>query len=390
MNSPVMREFRINLLNGEPSKICSSCQYQDSLGKVSGRLKQLLKSAVDVKNFDRTFCSSPHFSMWEHSYDNSGHTNYMPVDLQIDLGNTCNSACVMCIPTYSSRLAEDYKKLGQIEPELFPEFPTIKNWADDELLVDKFVNELATIPNIRYIHFLGGETLYFKSFYTICNKLIDRGLAKDIAIGTTTNGTLYTNGLEHIIKNFKHVHLGVSIETATTLNNYIRWPSQVDTVLANVKKFLALRDKLHISLRITPNVFTIYHLDSLLEFMLEHRVTAESCDFLRKPSWLRTEILPKDLRQTALDKINAVIDRHQIQKNTDMIVNQRSESLVDQVIAMGIYEYKEFLESLEEPADVEEERYKLVKFIKSFEQLRGNNILEHLPEYEEFLRSYGY
>jgi pyruvate-formate lyase-activating enzyme len=298
----------------------------------------------------------------------------------------------MCIPTYSSKLAQDYKKLAPLQPELFPEFEQVKNWADDDLLVEKFVNELAEIPNIRYIHFLGGETLYFKSFYTICNALIDRGLAKNIAIGTTTNGTLYTDGLDHIIQNFKHVHLGVSVETATPLNNYIRWPSQVDQVLDNITKFLKLREdgKLHISLRITPNVFSIYHLDTLLEFMIEHSVIAESCDFLRKPSWLRTEILPKDLRESALNKINAVISRYGLIKSHDMIINQRSDSLVNAVITSGIYEYKEFLESLVEPDNVEAERRRLVDFIKAFETIRNNSVLDYLPEYEEFLRSYGY
>jgi hypothetical protein len=392
MNSQVMRDFRLELLDGKASKICDSCLYQDSLGKVSGRHKQLLKSAIDVEKFDRSFCSSPHFKLFEHSHANQGHTDYLPTDLQIDLGNTCNSACVMCIPTYSSRLAQDYKILGQTNPDVFPKFDTFNNWADDDQLVEKFVNELAEIPNIRYIHFLGGETLYFKSFYTICNALIDKGLAKDISIGTTTNGTLYTDGLDHIIENFKHVHLGVSIETATTLNNYIRWPSQIDLITGNIHKFLSLRSqgKLHISLRITPNIFSVYHLDTLLEFMIENQITAESCDIIRKPTWLQIELLPDDLKQTISNKINAIIDRYGIVKSDNKIVNQRSDSLVPEVIASGIYEYKHILESCSPPSDADEQRYKLVEFIKGFEGLRGNSILEHLPEYEKFLRSYGY
>lgn len=392
MNSQQMRDFRLELLDGRPSEICQSCYYQDSSGKLSGRLKQLLKSAVNVENFDKTFCNSPHWDLFEHSYHNQGHTDYTPVDLQIDLGNTCNGACIMCIPTYSSRLAQDYKKLHSFSSEVFPKFETVENWADDPVLVEKFVDEIAQLPNIKYIHFLGGETLYLKSFYDICNRLIERGISKNISIGTTTNGSLYTDNLDYIIDNFKHVHLGVSIETATPLNDYIRWPSQIDQVLEHLGKFLTKRESgnLHVSLRITPNVFSVYHLDSIIEYMLTHQVTAESCDILRKPEWLRIELLPESLRRQTLKKINRVIDKFGIIPTNSNIVNLRSEALVDEVIRKVVYEYRDFLETYQPPANIDHLRTNMVQLIKGFESLRGNNILDYLPEYEEFLRSHGY
>jgi hypothetical protein len=64
--------------------------------------------------------------------------------------------------------------------------------------------------------------------------------------------------------------------------------------------------------------------------------------------------------------------------------------LVRPVISNLIFEYKQLLEAIQVPLDSEQERKNLVKFTKAFEQLHHNNILEHLPEYEEFLRSYGY
>jgi N-glycosylase/DNA lyase len=73
-----------------------------------------------------------------------------------------------------------------------------------------------------------------------------------------------------------------------------------------------------------------------------------------------------------------------------VIVNRRREDMVDHVIADIIFEYKHFLETCTAPANLEEDRYNLVKFLKAFESNRNNNILNYLPEYEEFLRSYGY
>jgi hypothetical protein len=392
MNSNTMQKIRTQMLDGDTLPMCSACHYEDKNNKVSGRQRQLLKSAVDINNFDKTFCSSPHWQLFEDTYSNTQSSNYQPVDLQIDLGNTCNSACIMCSPTYSSKVSFEYNTLTKLEPGIFRIYENVKNWTDDPRLVDKFVGELSTIPNIKYIHFLGGETLYLKSFYDICDRLIDLGLSKNISIGTTTNCTVYTPGLERIISNFKHVHLGLSVEAIHAVNDYIRYPSTLSKVSSNITKFLALRKNydIHLSLRITPNILSIYHLDTIFELMLDQQVIAESCNILHDPSCLRIELLPKDLIEACLNKINQVIQTHRLVKNGQTIINRRREDLVDPVIAQVIFEYKHLLENIVVPADVEIERYNLVKYLKAFEQVHKNTILDYLPEYEEFLRSYGY
>jgi len=387
-----MRSLRSTLLSGEKSDVCTACYYEDSHNKVSGRQRQLLKSTVDINNFDKTLSASPHWKLFEYSHDNQGQTDYQPVDIQIDIGNVCNSACIMCNPIYSSRLAQDYKKLSLVEPGLFKITDQYENWTDNESLVDKFINELEQIPNLKYLHFLGGETLYLKSFYTICNRLIANGLSQRIIIGLTTNCTVYSEELEHIIKNFKQVHLGLSIETVTNLNDYIRWPSKIDQVQTNIDNFIKLKDEtnLHLSLRITPTVLSIYHIDSIFRFMLDQRIMAESCNILQEPTVMRIELLPNDLRQEIIDKIDRVIDDYNLVESGEVIVNRRRDDLIDPVITSVIFEYRNFLASYDNPLDVELERHNLVKFIKGFESLRNNTILSYLPEYEEFLRSYDY
>ena len=391
MNSQVMQEFRLRNLAGERSEICSHCYYEDEHQKLSGRQFQLLKSAINSTNFNKTFCASPHFIDFNYSANNQGHTTRMPVDLQIDLGNTCNSACIMCNPTYSSKLATDYQKLHQMSDTVFPQYLPVTNWADNPELLDRFISELITIPNIKYLHFLGGETLYLKSFYKICNALIEAGLSKDIIIGTTTNGTIYSKELEDLIKQFKQVHLGISIETVSPLNDYISYPSDIKSVLSTIDKFLALRKdtNLYVSLRITPNIYSIYHIDQLFEFMITHSVTAESCNILSSPSCLRIELLPASIRNEIIDKIKTIIKQYDIAPS-NVVVNRRRNDLIDPVISNTIYQYLNLLSTIEVVSGPDQERKNLITFTKSFEQLRNNCILDYLPEYEEFLRSYGY
>ncbi len=391
LNSDIMSELRTSLLNGEKPSLCNDCYYESAHGKVSGRQRQLLKSGIVESNFEKTFCSSPHWNNFQYSYANNGQTQTQPVDFQIDLGNTCNSACIMCPPRYSSRVTEDHKKLFKISP-LFDDPVRITNWSDDPELVAKFVSEIAEIDNIKYLHFLGGETLYIRSFYDICDQLIERDIAPNVIMGTTTNCTVYDQRIERIIRSFKQVHLGLSVEAVTDLNDYIRWPGKITTVLANIEKFLSLRKEtnLQISLRITPNIFSIWHLDQMIDFMVEHHVIAESCNILYYPASLRMELLPEDIRAKVLAKIDAAIAKHGLVRPGQVIINRRRDDIIDPVIATVVYEYRDFIASYKAPEDLEKQRKDLIEYLHAYESIHNNSIVDYLPEYEEFLRSYGY
>jgi len=389
-NSEEMKNLRKSFLSGNKPNECIECYYQDSHNKLSGRVKQLNKSGIIQDHFELSLRTSPHYKNIEHSEQNSGESLYEPVDLQIDLGNTCNSACIMCTPFASSRLHQDYKKLHKINHILFDNPKDHKIWTKDSQLLQKFVDEISSITNLKYLHFLGGETLYDAAFYTICEKLVETGVSKNIIVGTTTNGTIYDQRIESLIGQFKEFHLGISIEAVSTLNDYIRYPSDISTVIDNIQKFLSLRNdtNLYVSLRITPNIFSISELDKLFEFMIENDVTAESCNILTNPSQLKIELLPEDIRQETINKLNDLIVKYNLQK-TDQ-VNIRRKDLIQEVNSNLLIEYKSFLESYKIPDNVEDLRYQLVDFLKAFESLRNNSILDHVPRYKDFLRHYGY
>ena len=50
----------------------------------------------------------------------------------------------------------------------------------------------------------------------------------------------------------------------------------------------------------------------------------------------------------------------------------------------------DFIKNYRQPDNIDEQRRNLVKYLTAYENMRNNNILEYLPEYEEFLRSNGY
>jgi len=185
--------------------------------------------------------------------------------------------------------------------------------------------------------------------------------------------------------------LGISIESVTELNDYVRWPGRVDHVLPNIDKFLSLRESnpgLYVSLRVTPNVFTISEIDKLFVYMIENQVIAESCNILHDPKHLRIELVPDDIRAEIKHKLETLIDYYQLSKES--VINVRRTDKIDQVIANVILDYYQFICTYQLPPDAELSRHNLVNFIKAFEGSRNNSILDHLPNYEKFLRNYGY
>ena len=385
-NSDAMQQLRLDMLAGNKPAVCEPCYYQDTFGKLSGRVRQLNKSAITLNEFPLSFRSSPHLELFDYSNNNLGTSTHFPTDLQIDLGNTCNSACIMCDPTASSRLVADYKKLSRLDNKLFAEPKPYRSWTEDQQVVDRFVAELQSFPYIRYIHFLGGETLYNQAFYDICEHLD----GTDLIVGTTTNGTIYDDRIEQLIPKFKEFHLGISIESVTALNDYVRYPGPTDQILENILKFVELRKQhtgLKLELRITPNLFTISELDQVFEFMIEYDIIAESCNILHQPRCLRMELMPDDIRQETVTKLQAIVDR--VGSYTPQINTRRSD-LSQQIIAQLANEYLDFVTTYTEPADAEESLAELVSFLKSFESIRNNTILDYAPRYTDFLRRIGY
>jgi hypothetical protein len=184
--------------------------------------------------------------------------------------------------------------------------------------------------------------------------------------------------------------LGISIESVTALNDYVRYPGPTDQILENILKFVELRKQhtgLKLELRITPNLFTISELDQVFEFMVEYDIIAESCNILHQPRCLRMELMPDDIRQETVTKLQAVVDRL---GKYEPQVNTRRSDLSQQIIAQLATEYLDFVKTYTPPADAEQSLTELVSFLKSFETIRNNTILDYAPRYTDFLRRIGY
>jgi len=377
-----MSGLRQELLDGQAPAMCRDCHAMEQHGKVSGRLRQLLKAGVQETVFEKTLAGSPLRTDLDYSDQNQGHTNRTVLDWQIDLGNHCNSACVFCGPESSSRMAAEFVQLGMID-----QMPQA-SWCEDPVLLEKFVKDLQACDNLHYLHFIGGETLITPGFEKILTALINCGLADQITIGFTTNLTIWRDNIVELLTQFKNVNLGVSVETMTVLNDYVRWPSQIDQVTGLLDRWIETGRKHNwlVQLRITPTCLTLHELHTVYDYAWQHKITVESCNFIDRPEFMRIGVLPWEYRAWARQNLSNWIDRHRI-RNTNTVINTRDPNRAHDQILQDAQSYLNYLDQ----APNESHRLpNLVDYLKRLESNRGNSIVNYLPEYETLFRSAGY
>ncbi len=371
-----MKDVRSNMLAGEPVAGCSVCYQMEQHNKVSGRQKQLLKIGASLDQFEKTLASSP----WVGTFA-SPEFDQLPQDWQIDLGNFCNSACVFCYPGASSRLASEWKRIGLID-RLPP-----ANWTDDPALINSFVETLKQSPHVKYLHFIGGETLITPAFKIILEAMISSGLNRTATIGFTTNLITWDQEVVDLLTQFAGVNLGMSVEAFKIVNDYVRWPSTLPKIYETLDRWLpvAKEHQWLMQFRTTPTVLTISELLSVYKYAWDHGIAIESCNFLDQPKFMRPSVLPMNYRQPIIDSMEQWIVQHDTGAQT--IINTRDPNLAQQQITQDLRSYVNYLKR--EP-DESFRMPDLVRFLKRLEASRGNSIITYLPEYEDLFRSAGY
>ena len=373
---------RQEFLNGKLPSGCQDCVVMEQHGKTSGRQRQLLKVGIREQYFEKSLAGSTLRSAFDYSNANQGNTTRTVTDWQIDLGNYCNGACVFCGPESSSSLASEFKRIGLID-----QVPP-SAWCDDPELLDRFIKDLTQTTDLQYLHFLGGETVITPGFKKILLALVDAGLAGQLSIGFTTNLTVWSDSVVELLTQFYQVNLGMSIETLTPVNDYVRYPSQQSRTKELLDCWIALGQQQDwlIQLRITPTCLTVHELTTVYDYAWKNNIAVESCNFIDQPEVFRISVLPQPQREIAIETLRSWIKTHSV-VDCDQIINTRDPNLTRQQIVQDARSYLNYLESA---LDESHRLTDLVDYLKRLEASRGNSILTYLPQYEDLFRSAGY
>ena len=312
-NSDYMREVRRTMMDGNVPASCTKCFAEESKGVVSKRMWETstwMERGVDIVNL-----------LNETTPDGRVRDEIKYLDLR--LGHTCNIKCVMCSPHDSSKWVKDWKVL---EPQL--EDPEVKRqmqwdkgafdnkWHENEIFWDQLYKQ---IPYLEEVYFAGGEPLMIAEHKKFIEEIVRSGHNKHIRLRYNTNGILVDEELIDLWKHFDLVKVGVSMDAAGAKNNYIRYPTDFDTVERNLHMLDNTPDNIRPSIATALQIFNIKHLPDFIHWKLSQdfrKVNTEEIKGMKAggglvnmhllyiPTFLSIQILPKEDKEEVRDLFN--------------------------------------------------------------------------------------
>jgi hypothetical protein len=280
------QEFaRHGKLNGVSEPLCGMCYHEESIGSVSKRVRENLRSNIQPLQFYETF-NKNYFQSLKPNI-NSYH---------ISLGNECNLACRICGPTASSKIAVAEIKAGTYSG------PARMNWTEDESAWNHVVSTICNTPDLKFVHLIGGETLLNPKFENLIDHLLNANKT-DIYLGFTTNGTIFNQSLMEKLNAFRHVDVGISIECTGLLNDLIRQGSNTQLVLDNIDLYLKHRKQEHvyITVRPVPSALSVHTLDDLYKWCVSRKLDVMT-NILTRPDFLQIAQLPLDVKEHLIEQ----------------------------------------------------------------------------------------
>lgn len=286
INSPAMKNLREQFLNGEKPAGCESCWKEEQTGKISKRQHMWYKAGTLGEIYIKKNKVAPAF-------------------IALKLGNVCNLKCRICAPDASSQWANDMIKLDPGRKDHWKKLNKERFWPRKK---NKFFDDIDNhLEEIRFFEITGGEPLMIQEHFDILQKCIDRGVANKIEVHYNTNGTQFS---EHAIKNiwpkFKKVEVAFSIDDIGDRFEYQRYPANWYEVKENIMKYkLCALDNFSMQISTTINIFNIYYIDEMTDFIDEISPDFWHINILHNPAEFDIQQLDKSVKRAIVEKLSS-------------------------------------------------------------------------------------
>jgi hypothetical protein len=275
--SLTVNAIREQMLTGKEPEQCKHCY---SLERSGG---QSLRKVMNCE-FEETFS--------EISKNNSLNQASKFEFIDLRFGNVCNMACRMCSPESSIKLSSEWSnyhgrplaKVTTVSPEIL-----------------RFV--LKNSENLKRVSCLGGEPFLIREVELFLNELVATGHAKNIKLTFNSNLSLINNKIIELWPNFKSILLGASIDGFGPVNNYIRYPSNWETIDFNLK---TLKNLCTLYINTTVQIYNLFHLKELIEYAIIENIRLKLI-ILQRPNYLSIQALPANLKNEAAKYLDQLL-----------------------------------------------------------------------------------
>ena len=289
-NTDYMKQLRLNMLAGKPSKICTFCYNHEKASPHSFRTYSLdhFKQHFDeVMSMTRTDGTVDQFKM--RYFD-------------IRFSNICNFKCRTCGTEFSSQWALEDKKTFN------PDGPIIIHVDDQRGTVLEEI--LDQIDHIDLAYFAGGEPLITQEHYVILEELIRKGRT-DTVLRYNTNASTINYKQYDVIdlwKYFDRVELSCSIDHYGERAELMRHGTDWGKVEENLKKFRSL-EFVNFQMNTVLSVFNYLTLDDFYDYMIKKNLVDPKIDWYHSlymavhPPYYCARALPAPMKAIARERI---------------------------------------------------------------------------------------
>lgn len=340
-NSQRMQDLRQAFLNGEKPADCNSCWEREAQIGHSRRIwfdekfgKYITKPTTDL------VVEEPQI-----------------VQADINLSNVCNLKCRMCGSWASNSWFEEEVALAEKDRRYQKnrKMQSVRN-----VTVDDIKNILPHVKDVRRIDFKGGEPMLAKHHDNFLQWMIDEGMT-DVHLLYTTNGTVQNWRILNLLAQFKNVSLVFSIEGTGTRYSYIRGGKYpIEQIESNMARYNEL-DNVKINFNVTVQNYNLMNLVELYNLLHDWEAKYERVDansafttICNQPNYLSPLNVPDSMRDTALEQLADIDDFKTLRRS--LAKREFNEDL-----------WKTFID-----------------FTRDLDKMRGDNILDHCPEFTEY------
>ena len=287
-----------------------------------------------------------------------------PFYLDLRLGNLCNLKCRMCTSEWSSQIAGEILDNPNEDWINTPKQKVIELDNDTWELLDQW------IPYVRRVFMTGGEPTIIKRNLDYINKIITSGHSSNVELIFTTNATNINQNFVEIGKHFKSVSYNVSIDAVGELANYIRYPSNWQTINDNLKKIGS-----GVSLNTTIQWLNMTRLNEIFNFI-------ENCDIpfggiwfqlVTDPYYLDPIYAPTFMKEKCIADITSFLE-------SEFLNQEKYNNILYGELKQSLQQVKAFLTTnLNNVKHTEE----FLKRMEILDRLRGQKLFTVLPELKQ-------
>lgn len=327
MKSDSFTLLRENMLAGRRPIECVGCFKTEDAGFESKRIQENKKYLTD----GITATSNEKFQF---------------KFIELRLGNVCNLKCLSCNPMSSTKWIEDVKKMVVVPDKDHYNYENyVTEWYRDLRWYDSLLEHC---DKLECVYINGGEPTLIKEHFYFLDKLIEKGLSKNIELIYNINCTNLPEKFINCLKYFKEVKLQLSIDDIGDRNYYIRYPASWDKIEENLR--ILNSETFNLSITQTISILNICNVYEFSKYFSDRKI---EYNFVYTPKYLHISNLHPKLKKIAEEEISKLSD--ETSKN----------KLLSELYTQDTGDY--------EPG---------LNFIKMMDSIRNLSICNFLHEYE--------